>query len=803
MPRRVHVKKPFVKFDQDLDLIVNTYFHERNGFGIHKPTAVRLFQAVVDILDELKLNYFLISGTLLGCVRHGDFIPWDDDIDLLVEEAAFERLAKKASKYPNVTFFQRPDWGFMKVCLANGTEIETETEWKKHALTDGKYCWPFIDLFKYSVEGDKLSFFRKGWPDFEFLPGKKHLFLGRQVTLPCNPDYFLTKNYGKDYMTKLQSSSFCHRQEQGTDERNSINILDFKSRIKYGVDVKILQYEEYAQERCEDPIDLKQLIETHLVKKPSDGAHCVMINLEKDKDRYRNSVKELSKLAVTDFCHLKGTYWKNKSDLEQDLTFVLDFLRQFNPNIPETPLAIDDFSEVNDANIEIQGGPLGCFCSHLRAMIYGYLNFQDYTIIVEDDAVVTNTKKIEQYLACIPDDWDIVCLNACAKKTIYDQPWYRFKDEWHSTHFYIINHRCLPYLFARFYPIIDQVDVMISDQTQQLNIYNIPDTVYQKNLVTNTQNNLHVIFNSPNYEVIRLTLKRIENGLTYFIDKKLPKNKSRNAFLVAKLMYDVLYDYILRPEQESPTPDREDYVFDDSEFRGLKYDQLVEAIEYFLKCAKKGINTVEAAKGNLNCMLFTINQFASHGQADEDYLEPLKAYDYGAAGHVYLLEKRGIIVKKYHDKLRWTTVGHEKPRDIYDKELAILQLKLPHVPKLLAFDPERMTLKMEYGGLSLYDEFNLPGDWKDQLRNIFAEFDKRRVYYPEFYLQNILVREGRISFVDFGLAELDSDKTNEDNCLRFITLLETLNEKFKEVVDPAQRRELYCTFLKNLEHQQA
>jgi hypothetical protein len=36
------------------------------------------------VFAELDIPFWLHAGTLLGCVRHGDFIPHDDDIDIAV-----------------------------------------------------------------------------------------------------------------------------------------------------------------------------------------------------------------------------------------------------------------------------------------------------------------------------------------------------------------------------------------------------------------------------------------------------------------------------------------------------------------------------------------------------------------------------------------------------------------------------------------------------------------------------------------------------------------------------------------------
>jgi predicted Ser/Thr protein kinase/GR25 family glycosyltransferase involved in LPS biosynthesis len=503
----------------------------------------------------------------------------------------------------------------------------------------------------------------------------------------------------------------------------------------------------------------------------------------------------LKKIKVDHFTHLKATYWKEKENLEKDLAVILSFLKKFNPSIKLKKIKVNEFSEVNDKNIHIQEGPLGCYCSHLRAMIYGYLNFEDYVLIVEDDIAITNTAKIKEYLKQIPNDWDIVFMNSVVKNEICEEPFYKFKNDFHSAHFYIINKKCMPILFENFYPITDQIDVLISDCRKKLNIYNIEDTVYQKNLKTNTQNNLHVIFNSPNYDVLREETSKIEKLCNFFANKILSKNKKRNEVIVSNLMHDVLYEYILKPSSNATdiNPNQEDYAFDISKYKKYnEYNQILDSIEYFINCSKKGIDKKAQAESLLHIILYTLQNFKMHkGKC--------KAYGFGSSAHTYVLDKK-IIIKKYNEKLRWTTEGHDNSSQIFTKEVEILQ-KIQHlnfVPKLISHEDK--TIKMSYEGESLYNQFKLPKDWKEQIVEVFYKLSENKIYYPEFRLQNILVLNKKIKFIDFGLAEFKENADNTENCNRFIKHLEVLNKRFKKTKNKNERYQLCTTFFNNIEN---
>ncbi len=63
--------------------------------------AFEVLCALVDFLDAEGIGYFLVGGTLLGALRHRGFIPWDDDIDIVVPRADYRRLLQSLPRLPS------------------------------------------------------------------------------------------------------------------------------------------------------------------------------------------------------------------------------------------------------------------------------------------------------------------------------------------------------------------------------------------------------------------------------------------------------------------------------------------------------------------------------------------------------------------------------------------------------------------------------------------------------------------------------------------------------------------------------
>ena len=144
--------------------------------------------AVKKVLDEKKVNFGLMFGTLLGAVRENNFISHDEDVDLFVLEEDKESLLDCLHDLMNLEF---------KVCRYDGVLLSI--------LRDDEY----IDFYFFRKH---LLIYRKCFSGVVYMRKylentKEHLFLGENFRIPKDEYKFLKVLYGKNWRKSIKNDN--------------------------------------------------------------------------------------------------------------------------------------------------------------------------------------------------------------------------------------------------------------------------------------------------------------------------------------------------------------------------------------------------------------------------------------------------------------------------------------------------------------------------------------------------------------------------------------------------------------------
>lgn len=124
----------------------------------HQLVLLEMLRELDRICKKHDIPYMLFAGTALGAQRHGGFVPWDDDLDVILLRPAYERLLLAAPQELDGRYFLQQEFSehwpmFFSKLRCNGTACMEKFRPKDPLMHQGVY----IDIFPCDALSDSVA----------------------------------------------------------------------------------------------------------------------------------------------------------------------------------------------------------------------------------------------------------------------------------------------------------------------------------------------------------------------------------------------------------------------------------------------------------------------------------------------------------------------------------------------------------------------------------------------------------------------------------------------------------------------
>ena len=190
------------------------------GYAIYQ-----LMKDVHDLLTHFKINYWIQGGTLLGALRHGGLMWWDDDLDINIDKDDFICLIKLRPLLEQL--------GYILVF----TDIPSQ-----FYITTQKYSYnaPVLDIFLTRREHNTTRYILHDWTrnkeaiymyDYELYPLQLYTFGEFKVYGPYDPYVYLQCGFGNNYMNNVTLYNH-HLYMEGCKEHYHCSLEDIPAQYR-------------------------------------------------------------------------------------------------------------------------------------------------------------------------------------------------------------------------------------------------------------------------------------------------------------------------------------------------------------------------------------------------------------------------------------------------------------------------------------------------------------------------------------------------------------------------------------------